>query len=177
MSDGTSSDVTVQALVWAWALYSIMSYINSFFKTLVLLKYTKTSKNFKRPFSGGGPCVSLTLCCLWFTLRSDLFYVLPCVILFLCFSVLLAWPLSVFRMFVWFVLVLICRFPLPLGVWEGLRFVIVALPGLFSYLLFSVTRTPIARLSWLIRTHIGAEGNSSESSRKKILRSTLRNGF
>ena len=33
----------------------------------------------------------------------------------------------------------ICRFPLPLGVWEGLRFVIVALPGLFSYLfLFSL---------------------------------------
>ena len=32
-----------------------------------------------------------------------------------------------------FVLVQICRFPLPLGVWEGLRFVIVALPGLFSY--------------------------------------------
>ena len=25
-------------------------------------------------------------------------------------------------------------FPLPLGVWEGLRFVIVALSGLFSYL-------------------------------------------
>ena len=30
----------------------------------------------------------------------------------------------------------ICRFPLPLGVWEGLRFVIVALPGLFSYPFF-----------------------------------------
>ena len=27
---------------------------------------------------------------LWFILRDDLFYVLPCVILFLCFSVLLA---------------------------------------------------------------------------------------
>ena len=27
---------------------------------------------------------------LWFNLRGDLFYVLPCVILFLCFSVLLA---------------------------------------------------------------------------------------
>ena len=39
--------------------------------------------------------------------------------------------LSAFRTFVRFVLVLICRFPLPLGVWEGLRFVIVALPGLF----------------------------------------------
>ena len=42
--------------------------------------------------------------------------------------------LSAFRTFVRFVLVWICRFPLPPGVWEGLRFVIVALPGLFSYL-------------------------------------------
>ena len=41
---------------------------------------------------------------------------------------------SAFRTFVRFVLVWICRFPFPLGVWEGLRFVIVALPGLFSYL-------------------------------------------
>ena len=41
---------------------------------------------------------------------------------------------SVFRTFVRFVLVWICRFPLSLGVWEGLRFVIVALPGHFSYL-------------------------------------------
>ena len=29
----------------------------------------------------------------WFSLRGDLFYVLPCVILFLCFSVLLAFRL------------------------------------------------------------------------------------
>ena len=44
--------------------------------------------------------------------------------------------LSAFRMFDRFVLVWICRFPpLPLDVWEGLRFVIVALPGLFSYLI------------------------------------------
>ena len=42
--------------------------------------------------------------------------------------------LSDFRTFVRFVFVWICRFPLPVGVWEGLRFVIVALPGLFSYL-------------------------------------------
>ena len=47
--------------------------------------------------------------------------------------------LSVFT-FVRFVLVWICRFSLPLGVWEGLRFVIVALPGLFSYLLFVARR-------------------------------------
>ena len=42
--------------------------------------------------------------------------------------------LSAFRTFVRFVLVWICRLSLPLGVWEGLQFVIVALPGLFSYL-------------------------------------------
>ena len=33
--------------------------------------------------------------------------------------------------FVRFVLVWVCRFSLPLGVWEGLRFVIVAFLGLF----------------------------------------------
>ena len=33
---------------------------------------------------------------LWFILRGDLFYVLPCVILFLCFSVLLAFRLPRF---------------------------------------------------------------------------------
>ena len=45
--------------------------------------------------------------------------------------------LSAFRTFVRFVLV---WFPLPLGVWEGLRFVIVALPGLFSCLFFHTLR-------------------------------------
>ena len=61
---------------------------------------------------------------------------------FLCFSVLLAIAitslgeeianLSAFCTFVRFVLVCICRFPFVIF-WEGLRFVIVALPGLFSY--------------------------------------------
>ena len=78
---------------------------------------------------------------LWFILRGDLFYVLPCVILFLCFSVLLALrlvgeeraSLDTFRTFIRSALIWFCLFPLPLGVWEGLRFVFVALPGLFSY--------------------------------------------
>ena len=38
---------------------------------------------------------------------------------------------SAFRTFVQFVLVWFYWFPLPLGVWKGLWFVIVALPGLF----------------------------------------------
>ena len=36
------------------------------------------------------PVLVLLFVALWFILRGDLFYVLPCVILFLCFSVLLA---------------------------------------------------------------------------------------
>ena len=41
-----------------------------------------------------------------------------------------------FRTFVRLSLVWFCLFSLPLGVWEGLQLVIVALPGLFSYLFF-----------------------------------------
>ena len=107
------------------------------------------------------PVLVLLFIALWFILRGDLLYVFPCVILFLCFSVLLVLRLplgpillgpritslgeeranlSAFRTFVRFVLFLcwICRFPLPLGVWEGLRFVIVALPGLFTYIFLCV---------------------------------------
>ena len=43
--------------------------------------------------------------------------------------------LSAFRTFVRFALVWFCLFPLPLGVWEGLRLVIVALPGCFLFIL------------------------------------------
>ena len=87
----------------------------------------------------------LLVVALWFILRGDLFYVLPCVILFLCLSVSLALRvprlekrelISDFRTFVGFVLVRFCRFPLPLSVLEGLQFEIVALPGLFSYFFF-----------------------------------------
>ena len=55
--------------------------------------------------------------------------------------------LSAFRTFVRFVLIWNCWFPLPLGVWEGLRFVIVALPGLFSY--FFLTLVQRSQLIWI----------------------------
>ena len=94
------------------------------------------------------PVLVLLFVALWFILRGDLFYVLNCVFLFLCFfspfSIAITSlgeekaNLSAFRTFVRFVLVWICRFPLPFGVWEGLRFVIVALPGLFSYLFITL---------------------------------------
>ena len=96
---------------------------------------------------------------LWFILRGGLFYVLPCVIVFLCFSVLLALrlprfgkrELSAFRTFVRFVLVWIWWFPLSFGVWEGLRFVNVSLPGLFSYLFF-ILLTVLKRWPGVSRT-------------------------
>ena len=103
-----------------------------------------TTDCFKLWLLGGGPCVSLNLWC--FVVYSARRIV---VCLNLCQFVLVFYSpfsiaitslgeeranLSAFRMFDRFVLVWICRFPLPLDVWEGLRFVIVALPGLFSFL-------------------------------------------
>ena len=105
------------------------------------------------------PVLVLLFVALWFVLRGDLLCVFPCVILFLCpFGVAVASRLprsgvgggggggggaggaglGAFRAFVRFVLVWVCRFSLPLGVWEGLRFVIVALPRLFLLPFFSV---------------------------------------
>ena len=89
------------------------------------------------------PVLALLFVALWFILRGDLLYVFPChfvLVFFSPFSIAITSlgeeraNLSAFRTFVRFVLVWICRFPLPLDVWEGLRFVIVALPGLFSHL-------------------------------------------
>ena len=92
------------------------------------------------------PVLVLLFVALCFIVRGDLFYILPCVIFFLVFfspfSIVITSlreeraNLSGFRTFVRFVLVCICLFLLPLGVWEGLRFVIVALSGLFSYHFF-----------------------------------------
>ena len=112
------------------------------------------------PFQEG--CMALRcFVALWFILRGDLQYVFPCVILFLCFlspfSIAITSlgeeraNLSAFRTFVLLVLIWICRFPLPLGVWEGLRFVIVALPGLFSYF-FSLSLKDVMQLEQLQRS-------------------------
>ena len=86
--------------------------------------------------------VALCVCVffLFFFLRGDLFYVLPCVNLFLCFSVLLALRLPRFGKRELILVLFVRLFDLRLFgfVWEGLQFVIVTLPGLFSYL-FLVT--------------------------------------
>ena len=95
------------------------------------------------------PVLVLLFVALWFILRSDLLYVFPCVILFLCFSVLLVLRLPrlgkrelILVLFVRLFGLCLFRFVgFLLWVWEGLRFVIVALPGLFSYLFFYTSIT------------------------------------
>ena len=87
---------------------------------------------------------------LWFFLRGDLFYVLTLCYFVLVFSVLLALRLPRLgkRELILVLLVRLldlCLFGfisfLFLGVWKGPRFVIVALPGLFSCLFFLILHT------------------------------------
>ena len=68
--------------------------------------------------------------------------------------------LSALRMFDWFVLVWNCRFPRPLDVWEGLRFVIVALPGLFSYLSFSYVAIVLSLFPYLVLSFFWCRGKA-----------------
>ena len=92
---------------------------------------------------------------LLFILRGDLFCLTLChfvLVFFSPFSIAITslgeerTNLGSFRTFVRFLLVWICRFSLPLGVWEGLRFVIVTLPGLFSYHFYSCSLIGIFRV-------------------------------
>ena len=94
------------------------------------------------------PVLVLLFVALWFILRGDLSYVLTwcyfVLVFFSPFSISITSlgeeraSLNAFRTFVRFVLVWFYRFPLPLGVCNELWFVIVALPGLFSYLYFFI---------------------------------------
>ena len=84
-----------------------------------------------------------TLCCfVIYSTRRLVLYLTSChfvLVFFSSFSIAITSlgeeraNISAFRTFVRCVLGLICRVSLPLSVSEGLRFVIVALPGLFSY--------------------------------------------
>ena len=74
--------------------------------------------------------------------------------------------ISAFRTFVRFVLVWICRFPVPLGVWEGLRFVILWHSLDFS-LTFFAKQHHILRVESDISTYSG-----TSLSRPRLFRIT-----
>ena len=117
------------------------------------------------------PVLVLLFVALWFILRGDLLYVLLCVILFLCFSVLLV--LRIPRLGKReLILVLFVRlsdlclfgfvgFLFLIGVWEGLRFVIVALPGLFSYHFSFQYNTIQYNTNILLKSHLIRKNNST----------------
>ena len=67
--------------------------------------------------------------------------------------------LSAFRTFVRAALVWFCVFPLPLGVWEGLRLVNVALPGLFSHLFSGRLCFVILAFHWYVHLYFGCARN------------------
>ena len=91
--------------------------------------------------------------------------------------------LSAFRMLVPFALVWFCLFPLPLGVWEGLRLVIVALPTLtFTFLSIAdiddavdlselIQKRVLTTLSWYRRRYwqLGDVVDHSEPIQVKVL--------
>ena len=108
-----------------------------------MIKLRILLSSFKAVYSTGGLGISLTLCCFVvystrrFVLCLALYYFV--LVFFRPFSIAITSlgeeraNLGLFRTFVRFALVWFCLFPLSLGVWKGLRFVIVALPELFSY--------------------------------------------
>ena len=97
------------------------------------------------------PVLVLLFVALWFILRGDVLCLTLChfvLVFFSPFSIAITSlgeeraNLSTFRTFVRMCLFGFVGF-LFLGVWEGLRFVIVALPGLFSYLSFLLYRSDL----------------------------------
>ena len=87
---------------WVWSLYANRIFMGFFFSIFrvasgprVKLVGCKSALNPPMVYSTDRskavvPVLVLLFVALWFILRGDLFYVLPCVITFLCFSVLLA---------------------------------------------------------------------------------------
>ena len=95
------------------------------------------------------PVLVFLFVAFWFILRGDLFYVLPCVILFLCFSVLLALRLPCLGKRELILVLFVRLFDLCLFGFVGFLFlfVIVALPGLFSNLFFQKQTEAIFKLN------------------------------
>ena len=106
------------------------------------------------------PVLVLFFVALWFTLRGDLFYILPYVILFLCFSVLLALRLLRFGKRELILVLFVRVFDLCLFGFVGFLFLLVSGTGcglslwhsLDFFLTFFSALFPEAALDSYIRT-------------------------
>ena len=92
------------------------------------------------------PLLVLFCVALWFSTRQYVLSLAWCYFVIAIFSHLSIaitslgeeWAKHIaFRTFVRFALVWFCLFPIPLGFWEGLRLLIIALPEIFCYFFLS----------------------------------------
>ena len=78
--------------------------------------------------------------------------------------------LSAFRTFVRFAFVWFCLFHLLFGVWEGLRLVIVALPGLFYHLFYCICSSSfllsVSRVNFVLNLKRTAAPNNLVTAQK-----------
>ena len=88
------------------------------------------------------PVLVLLFVALWFILRGDLFYVLPCVILFLCLSVLLALRLPRLGKGELTLVLFVCLFDLRLFGFVCFFFLLVSGKGCSLLLLHSLDFSP-----------------------------------
>ena len=104
------------------------------------------------------PVLVLLFVALWFIPRGDLLYVFPCVILFLCFSVLLVLRLPRLGTRELILVLFVRLFGLCLFGFVGflfllVQFVVVALPGLSPYLVLAVIRRSLNGMNALPLPH------------------------
>ena len=87
ISEDSDKTAQMRKLIFAGRTSLIVGFVvRSIMMNIVTLYFTCM-------FEAVVPVLDLFFVALWFILRGDLFYVLPCVILLLCFSVLFALPL------------------------------------------------------------------------------------
>ena len=123
----------------AWALVRYATepdrYFNSnsqFFRQLFLwnkIKYSVMPYSHSNSTNTGFPVLLLLFGALWFILRGDLLYVLPCVILFVCFSILLALRLPCLGKRQIILVLFVCLIDLCLFVFVGSLFLLVSGKG------------------------------------------------
>ena len=97
------------------------------------------------------PVLVLLLIALWFILWGDLVYILPCVILFLCFSVLFAlWlPRLGKRVLIHVLVLFICLFNLCLFGFVGFLSLLVSVKGCSLWLWHSLDFSLTFFLFWI----------------------------
>ena len=114
------------------------------------------------------PVLVLLFVALWFILRGDLLYVFPCVILFLCFSVLLALRLPRLGKRELILVLFGCLIDLCLFGFVGFLFLFVSGKGCGLWLWHSLGPSKIFRRDWSWNIFQGHSLPSADSRRAVV---------